>query len=147
MKKAFVLLMIFTAFLITGCGQGVDIEAEKADVLATSKAYSDAIIAKDIDLTMSFFAEDCIWPRSSGLGFKNIDDVREANTSGMSQPETKAEWVSERIEVASGGGMAFEAAVSNQTRLSGEETVDVTYYFLAVWKKQTDGKWQMIAFK
>ncbi len=146
MRRILLVLIIITV-LLSGCAQTVDIEAAKEEVLAASKAYNEACIARDTEKCMSFLADDVTFARNGDAGYGDKDYSRESFTNFYAVPENSVNWLSHQIVVAASGDMAYETATSEQKRKREDEVVDVTYRFLAVWVKQADGSWLIKAWK
>ncbi|MFC1553342.1 YybH family protein [candidate division KSB1 bacterium] len=145
MRKTIVLLMIIATFLITGCGQSVDIEAEKAAVLAADTAYLKACNDKDIELVMSFFSDDFKQAVSGTTGLRDKERMRELCETWFEQ-ERKWDWKVEKVEVSGSGDLAYTFGKFDNVRINEEQTeVHSRGGFVEVWKKQADGSWKMVA--
>ncbi|MFC1554126.1 YybH family protein [candidate division KSB1 bacterium] len=147
MKKAFVLLMSIAAFLITGCGQSVDIEAEKAAVLAADTALMKAYNDKDTELVMSFYTDDFRQGIAGATGFRDKERCRELNVTWFEQG-WQWNWNTETVEVSSSGDLAYTFSIFDFFRINEEGTeVHNRGGGVFVWKKQDDGSWKIVLGK
>jgi ketosteroid isomerase-like protein len=115
-----------------------DTKAEQA-VRNADAEWSKAAGAKDLDKTVSFYADDAIVlpPNQAAVTTKTgIRDLWKGLIDGL--PDIS--WKTTRVEVAKSGDMAFLVGSYELTMKDG--TKDKGKY-CEVWKRQSDGKWKV----
>ena len=150
MKKLLMVLpMVFLLCFAFGCQKAEEVAEEPAvDIAAETEALKEAFWAnqkagttKDIELMMSFVADDVV---SSGIeGGK--EGIREWYTNYFEQGRYWDNQSIQKIEVSSSGDMGYivfswdsHRVVEGEARVNrGSNTV--------VWKKQADGTWKIAA--
>ena len=116
-------------------------------MLEESKAFNEALVARDTDKLMLFFAGDFTYVGTTSGISTDMEGIRNDFEEFFKVPENTTNWTSIQIYVSIGGDIAFETASSKQKIRRKEGVVDVTYYFLAIWKKQEDGSWKISVWK
>jgi ketosteroid isomerase-like protein len=142
MKKLLLILpLVFLLCFTFSCQQGkelaVDIEAEREAVREAFLAQGKAGPAKDIELFMSYFAEDAF---VANLGDK--DAIREWYTNWFSKGNYWDNGTIEKIEVSASGDMAYTVCswdMFNEKGSRGKNSNTI------VWKKQADGSWKVVS--
>lgn len=119
----------------TANGAGAD---EKA-VREADAEWSKEAGAKDLDKTVSFYADDaiCLPPNEPAVtGKENIRNL----WKGFLDSFQSISWNTTRVEVAKSGDMAMTTGTYELTMKDG--TKDKGKY-CEVWEKKADGKWKV----
>ena len=120
---------------------------DEAAVRAAAEEWGKAISAKDLDATLSFYADDAwINPANAPIA-KTADHRRAVWTSFFATPGL-SDMIGDttRVEVARSGDLAAEYGIFSGTMNDKKgKPVTVTEKYVVTWKKQADGKWKAIA--
>jgi len=147
--------LIAVATILVGCGTAqtpapapVDTRAEaEGAIRSASQDWGNAIEDKNLDQTLSFYADDAwVYPQNAPIA-KTADQRRSVWTAFFATPgASDMEGSITRVEVARSGDLAVAygtfAMTTNDKKgkpITGNEKSIVT------WKKQADGKWKVIA--
>ncbi len=121
----------------------VDVEAERASLLAADKAWSQMV--NDVDKVASVLADDAVFfgdgmPRITGKAA-----IRQAWTDMSKAPGFSISWLPEGAVVAASGDLGYTFG-SNEFRLNDAKGVRVTTKgkYVTIWRKQADGSWKAI---
>jgi len=127
-----------------GCSH-VDVAAERDAILATDKPWQEAIAAKDVDRTVSFWADDAVVlpPGQSSLAGK--DAIRGFVTEAFKMPGFGLRWETTSVDVAPRGDLAY-ALARTTTTVSGPDGKPLSLRGKAatVWRKGPDGRWRCV---
>jgi len=132
------------ALILGACtGPAVDIEAERTAIRARGEALVAAESAMDAEAALAFWAPDGV-AQGHGMPQAQGRDELAALYAGFFQVVTEFGSTTTRIDVSSGGDMAWEYGV-NRAVMAGPEgrLLDMGKY-VAVWRK-IDGEWFVVA--
>lgn len=115
-----------------------DTKAEQA-VRDADAEWSRVAGAKDLDKTVSFYADDAIVLPPNQAAVTTKSGIRDL-WKGFLDSLTDISWKTTRVEVAKSGDMGFLVGTYELTMKEG--TKDKGKY-CEVWKKQPDGKWKV----
>jgi uncharacterized protein (TIGR02246 family) len=134
-----------TKFILTVCVALVPMTmalaagADEKAVRDADEAWSNAAVAKDLDKTVSFYADDAmVLPPNQPMATSK-DAIRNL-WKGLLDSVTDISWKTTRVEVAKSGDMAcligtYELTMKDGTKDKGK--------YCEVWAKQADGKWKV----
>jgi ketosteroid isomerase-like protein len=157
MKRIVLLLGFVTvAVVLAGCGvkqqpaaaaPAVDTSAQDQAIRATADAWGKAIENKNLDETVSFYADDAwVYPQNAPIA-KTPDRRRSVWAAFFAMPgASDMEGSIERVEVAQSGDLAVEYDTFAMTLNDKKgKPITETEKSVVTWKKQADGKWKVIA--
>jgi ketosteroid isomerase-like protein len=133
--------------LASGCKQPTaDTRAADAQTIRDLDAqWSKTAAAHDVDGTVAYYSDDAsVLPPNAPIA-TNKEAIR-AGWAASVGPGVDFSFQSNKVEVASSGDMAYDVgtyAVSMKDA-QGNPVTDRGKY-VAVWKKQPDGKWKAVA--
>ncbi|MGH9777389.1 MAG: YybH family protein, partial [Candidatus Acidiferrales bacterium] len=137
-------LIAAAVLLLAGCGAQVDLEAERAALRATDQAWSQS--ASDLDLFMSYFAEDAVAAIPDAEPAQGKKAIRNLWSGIFRTPGFSLKWTSTRVDVAESGAFGYVAGTFELTlQDSGGTTHTRTGKYQTVWRKQPDGQWKAVA--
>ena len=113
---------------------------EKA-VRDADEQWSKVAAAKDLDKTVSFYADGAVVLPPNQAVVTTKDGIRNL-WKGFLDSLTDISWKTTRVETAKSGDMAYLIGTYEMTMKDG--TKDKGKY-CEVWKKQADGKWKVSA--
>jgi ketosteroid isomerase-like protein len=112
--------------------------ADEQAVRDADAAWSKAAGAKDLDKTVSFYADDAIVLPPNEAAVTTKDGIRNLWT-GLIDSVTSVSWKATRVEMAKSGDMACLTGTYEMTMKDG--TKDRGKY-CEVWEKKADGTWK-----
>ncbi len=133
--------------LVTGCSSApppVDTKGAEDAVRAANAGQLKAAQALDAAATVAYYSEDAtVMPPNEKIATDNAS-IQKA-WAAMLVPGMRIDWTPSRIESAASGDMVYDQGTYTLTMkgLKGKPIEDQGKY-LAVWKKQADGKWKEV---
>src|SRR5215470_16985052 len=139
MKTKQIVLVVCAALLpvTVALAAGAD---EKA-VRDADEQWSKVAAAKDLDKTVSFYADGAVVLPPNQAAVTTKDGIRNLWKAFLDSL-TDISWKTARVEMAKSGDMGYligtyEATLKDGTKDKGK--------YCEVWKKQADGKWKVSA--
>lgn len=138
-------LLVISLMLMAACAQApkVDLEAEKAALLATDQAWSQS--TGDLEKLTSFLADDAVFfgegmPRISGKAA-----IAQAWGEMMKLPGFSIRWTAEGAAVGAGGDLGYTFG-SNEISFDDAKGARVATRgkYVTIWRKQADGSWKTV---
>jgi uncharacterized protein (TIGR02246 family) len=129
------------------CQQTSEIRATaEAAIRAADAAGLKAAQAKDVVGATSNYADDAFWLPPHAPLVQGKEAIRSAWTQFLGTPGLKIDWQITKIDVSRAGDMAY-ALYKYQMTMSTPNgaPIDDRGKDMAVWVKQLDGKWKMVA--
>jgi uncharacterized protein (TIGR02246 family) len=158
-KRLMLLAALFAMLFTTSCDQAAkkDAQAEhqqeiqqaraadEAAIRAASAAWSQAATAKDLDKSISFYADDAVQLPNKAPAAKGKENIRKNWVPLLAAPGPGLSWQTSSVEVARSGDIAYETGTYDfvTTDKKGKSS-DVKGKFVVVWKKQTDNSWKVV---
>jgi ketosteroid isomerase-like protein len=152
---SWVLSLVVAAMIMVGCRASQTPPPAAADtreqdemaIRGTAEDWGRAIEAKNVDETLSFYADDAwVYPQNAPIA-KTADERRAvwAQFFGMPGAENMEGDIA-RLEVARSGDLAVQFGTFAMTMndKSGKPVTE-NEKNVVTWKKQADGKWKVIA--
>ena len=119
--------------------------ADEAAVRTTADAWFKAILAKDLEQTLSFYAEDAEYLPANRAAATTPALRRKVWVEDYALPGFASTEVTKKIEVARSGDLAYQSGTYVSTSLNREgRSTQSAGKFIVVWKKQADGKWKAV---
>jgi ketosteroid isomerase-like protein len=113
--------------------------ADEKAVRDADEQWSKVAGAKDLDKTVSFYADNAIVLPPNQPAVTTKDGIRNL-WKGFFESLTEIIWKTTRVEMAKSGDMGYLIGTYEMTLKDG--TKDKGKY-CEVWKKQADGKWKV----
>jgi uncharacterized protein (TIGR02246 family) len=151
-------LVVFVAALqVGGCGPQTDpngnrpaqAAADSAEIIEAIRARetlaSRALAARDLDAIADGIAPNGTLTTPSGK-MTGPDELRAAHVEFFKDPAFQVEFVSDQIEVARSGDLAYSRGryASRHTDPTSHLPVTERGTFLRVWRRQDDGIWRKV---
>jgi uncharacterized protein (TIGR02246 family) len=135
--------------VLSACGtreRAVDTRAQESAIRETELAWSRACAAKDLEATLSFYADDASILSPNMPIVTGKDALRKWWAQDFAMPGMSIAFRSDKIEVARSGDLAWSRGTADVTfnDPAGQLIRDRDKY-IAVWRKQADGKWKAVA--
>jgi uncharacterized protein (TIGR02246 family) len=119
--------------------------ADERAVREADAACLKAVTAKDVEGTVSFFAEDAVKLQPNVPMLTGKESIRKWASELMANPGLALSWQTSKVEASRGGDLAYAIGTYQFTlnNAKGKPSTDRGKY-VAVWKKQPDGHWNMV---
>ena len=134
--KQFILVVCVALLPVT---PGVAADANEKAVRDADEQWSKVAANKDLDKTVSFYADDAVVLPPNHAAVTTKDGIRNL-WKGLFESLTDISWKTTRVEVAKSGDLGYLVGTYEMTMKDG--TKDKGKY-CEVWKKQADGKWKV----
>ncbi len=136
-----VVFLLAFVFIQSSSAQAVNAEAKA--LTALDDQWSAAAAARDLDRTISFYAEDAsVFPPNAPLA-KGRDAARKVWGDYFAAPDFKISWKTTSAWVDHNLGYTSGTYQDSYTGQDGK-TVSETGKYLCVWRKNAQGKWMAI---
>jgi uncharacterized protein (TIGR02246 family) len=147
--KRFGFAVFFTALSIVGCNPGAPMDTRAADeraIRAEDAAGLKAAQARDVNGAVANYADDASWFPPNAPIAKGKDAIRAGWGALLASPGLTIDWQITKLEVARSGDLAYILYVY-QMSMQGPNGKPIEDHGkdMAVWKKQQDGTWKMVA--
>jgi ketosteroid isomerase-like protein len=102
--------------------------------------------AKDLDKTVSYYAESAVVMPPNAPSAKTRETIRSAWKEMLTTPGSAISWKATKVEVAKSGDLACVSGTYEETMTDaiGKSVKDHGKY-VEVWEKQADGTWKVVA--
>src|SRR6187551_2740381 len=139
-------IIIPIVFFVTimSCNQTkVDKKAEGEKIIQLSKEWSQAAATKDIEKTLSYWADDAFVMQEGMAPLKGKQAIRQMVEGSFKMPGFSISWEPQSVEVSDNGDMAYmiENAQVSFTDSTGK-AVTINNKAVSIWRKQADGSWK-----
>ncbi len=152
--RKFTVLSLTSFLLLAGCNSAppapavpaVDIAAEQGKIRDLESAWAAAALAKDLEKSVSFYADDAILLNAGVPAAKGKDAIHAAWKDMLADPNSKLVFAANRVDVSSSGDMASTAGsyTMTMTNPKTKKPVEDKGTYITVYKKQADGNWKAI---
>lgn len=145
-----VLFSVGLSGLLLGCRSQAPPDTRATDEQAIRQAsdvdWLNAARAKDVERVLSFYAADAavLPPNTPMVSGKKA--IRATWSKFVGTPGFAINWQTSRVEIARAGDLAYQLATFevSVTDPRGKPVTDRGKY-IAVWKKQPDATWKVVA--
>jgi ketosteroid isomerase-like protein len=119
--------------------------ADEAAVRAASAEWAKVAAAKDLEKTLSYYADDASMFPPNGPIVTGPDARREAWTGLFAPAEMAFSNAATKVEVAKSGDLAYESGTFQESFKDDKgNPVNLVGKYVVVWKKQPSGQWKAI---
>jgi len=146
MKRYLRVLLIPATFAVSGCTSEIDLEEARATLLQTDREWEATWIeASDLDLMVSFYADDAVLFYPDTPDLRGRGAIREFVAGILQIPGFSAGWEVSEVVVSDGGDLGYVMGRS-WGKMPGAEGDLVTTYsrYVDVWERQPDGNWKCV---
>ena len=136
--------LFFFLLAISGCNQTkVDKKAEGEKIIQLSKEWSQAAATKDIEKTLSYWADDAFVMQEGMAPLKGKQAIRQMVEGSFKMPGFSISWEPQSVEVSDNGDMAYLIENSKVSyNDSTGKTITTNNKAVTIWRKQADGSWK-----
>ena len=143
MQKLTALLFVMA---ILACNEAkFDTKSEGEKVMQTSREWAEAASKKDVEKTLSYWADDAVLYSSGELPLKGKAEIRQMVEGGFKTPGFHISWQPKSAVVSESGDMAYLIENSQITyNDSTGKPVTIKNDVVTIWRKQADGSWKNV---
>ena len=143
MKRITVIILVLT---ILSCSEPkVDQKAEGDKIIRLSQDWSKVASTRDLDKTVSYWADDAIVMSAGQPSYKGKQAIRQMVEESYKIPGFRISWQPQSVEVSESGDMAYLIG-NSQISFTDSTGNPITIHNDAVeiWRKQADGSWKNV---
>ena len=142
MKK--ITFFIAMSFLLScNDSQKIDTKAESEKIMQLSKDWSEAASSKDLEKTLSYWAEDAVLISAGEPTLTGKEEIRQMVQESFKTPGFKINWQPISVKVSESGDIAYMIENSQITyNDSTGKPIIITNKAVSIWHKQKDGNWK-----
>jgi ketosteroid isomerase-like protein len=136
---------------LTGCNMTVQAPppdtraADEAAVRAASAEWGKVAAAKDLEKTLSYYADDASMFPPNAAVIAGPDARRKAWTALFSPEELVFSNAATKVEAARSGDLAYETGTFEESfKDANGQPIKLVGKYVVVWKKQPSGQWKAI---
>ena len=118
---------------------------DETAIRAASADWSKAAQSKDLEKSLTFFADNAILLSPKSPGVEGKENIRKVWQQMLALPGPGLSFSATRVEVARSGDLAWEEGTYEfgTNNKNGDATTEKGTY-VTVWKKQPDGAWRVV---
>jgi len=122
-----------------------DMDAAAKVLVKLDDEWSAAAAKKDVDLVLSFYAEDAmVYPPNEPVAIGR-EAARKTWAAFLTDPTSSISWKTTHAEVSASGELGFTAGTYEDSFKGADgKLVTEKGKYVCVWKKGKDGKWKAI---
>jgi uncharacterized protein (TIGR02246 family) len=146
-----VLLVILSVVFLTagGCQRETASNTRATDeaaIRAADAAILQAANAKDANRVISSYAEDAVWLPPNAPIVQGKQSIRAGWSQLLATPGLNIDWQIAKLDISRSGDLAY-TFYTYQLTMQGQDGKPIADHGkdLAIWKKQGDGSWKMVA--
>ena len=144
MKRALSIVVVSALGGVFASAATVDLQAERAALFRLDKAWVQAAAARDLEKTVSFWADDAkVFPPGQPA-VVGKDAIRRYVAEGFALPGFSIQWETSDFVVSGSGDMAYGVGTNRLTVDDPQgKTLTETGRSITVWRKGADG-WKCV---
>ena len=140
------------ALTLGACGKSAggkgasDPDSVKAAIQKDESKWNQDFKAKDSEGLSSHYADDAYFVAPGLAPADGSTAIRQVYANGTTDPAFNVEFASDKIDVSSGGDMAYARGhfTEKYTDKKTGKVMSTKGSYLTVYKKQDDGKWKVV---
>ena len=141
------LLFLPCVLVLASCAHtAADPVSAVQEITAADAAIQEAVAKKDLDVIVSFYADDAVLLPTAEPIVVGKPAIRDEWRHILAIPDFQNRSMLTRVDVSSGGDMAYSMGTYVAVML-GEDGKPVSEpgKYLTVWKRQAGGSWRIVA--
>jgi uncharacterized protein (TIGR02246 family) len=132
---------------VVGCKQQpkIDVAKEEASIRETDAQWQAAVKARDLEKTISFWADDATIIPSNAPPITGKAAIRNYVANAYASRDFSITWNLDKVVVSRSGDMAYATSTDKITfRTPAGQLMTEKTNAVVVWKKQPDGSWKAV---
>ena len=125
----------------TAAAPAIDLDNERAALMAADTAWSESVNA--IDAFLSFIADDAIF-MPYGAPLATGDAIRSNHEGLLSMPGFGLNWQATTAKVAAAGDIGYTIGTFALTAEQDGAPMITEGKYVTIWHKQADGSWKVM---
>jgi ketosteroid isomerase-like protein len=148
-----VLLGVMAVLVVFACAPAeapkpaVDMEAERASLLAADKAWYEAYSSGDnpVDALLGHMTDDARFQFAENPPAHGKEAIRPVITQLEEMPGFAVKWVASAADVSSSGDLGYTVG-TYEMGMDGPDgkKMSIQGHYVTIWKKQPDGSWKVV---
>lgn len=144
LKNLTIIIIFFAVPTLSACNSSnIDIEAEAAVLRERGEGLAAAEAAKELDVVMSYFAEGAIFQMAGAPQIEGKAEIENLTRQWLAAVK-EFEGITTRIQVSSGGNLAYEYGVNREIYSLPNGDALAMGKYLIIWEK-ISGQWLVTA--
>ena len=133
------------ALLLAACGTAADQSAEKEKLMQTSRDWSRAAAAGNVDAILNYWTDDAIVIPPGAPELRGRAALRSNLEQSMKMPGFHIEWEPLEASLSADGSMGY-LIERTRMRMNGPDgsPVEQSFRGVTIWRKQKDGSWKNV---
>ena len=135
-------IVLFFSITVLGCNSN-NKSQEQQRLIQTSKQWSDAASNRDVDKTLSYWADDAVVMAAGQPVLTGKAEIKKMIEASFSNPSFRISWSPKTADIEGNMGYLIE-----DTKITTDDSLGrpITQRFktVTIWKKQTDGQWKNV---
>ncbi len=131
-------LVIVVLSLATAVASLCQAASPEVAVRQVDEAWAKAIAAKSVEQTVALYDAEALTAGSAMPPARGLDAIRAMWTKLFARPDFSLTWQTDKVTITESGTTA--CATGSWSRAGSSTKAP----FLAVWRKQPDGKWKVL---
>lgn len=140
MRAFFSILALSIMAIVVHQKQPSPAPTAKTAIKQADEAWAKAIESKSVDLSVEAYDPEAVTAGSAMFPARGLAAFRENWATLFSQPGFNLTWKADSIVVTESGTIGYSTGTWSQTAPTGT----LTGPYLAVWRKQPDGRWKVL---
>lgn len=134
-----------TALLLSACGGQGDQSADKARLMKTSRDWSRAASAGNVDAILNYWSDDAVVLTPGAPELRGKAALRSFLEQSMKAPGFHIEWEPVEASLSADGSMGY-LIERTRMRMNGPDgkPVEQSFRGVTIWRKQKDGSWKNV---
>ena len=136
------IIIFFFSITVLGCNSN-NKSQEQQNLIRTSKQWSDAASNRDVDKTLSYWADDAVVMAAGQPVLTGKAEIKKMIEANFNNPSFRISWSPKTADIEGNMGYLIE-----DTKVTTDDSLGkpITQRFktVTIWKKQTDGQWKNV---
>ena len=139
------LIVTILAGALSCQSEKVDQKAEGEKLMQASRDWSKAASARDVEKTLTYWADDATVISAGEPELKGKKAIREMVEGSITDPNFNISWEPISAEISASGDMGYLLENSKITMKDSTGATNIqNFKTVTIWKKQQDGSWKNV---
>ncbi|MFC1553374.1 YybH family protein [candidate division KSB1 bacterium] len=129
--------------MITGCGQGVDIEADVAAIMQMEDGYDRTAAVGDLEGNIAAYTNNVVLMQPNGPTLTGKEAIRAYMKTSFDQFTFESKHVPDKIDIVGDQAIVPGQCTGLITPKSGEDPIPINNKYLHIYRRQPDDTWKL----